>query len=125
MDIYEEIIEKARAMVQGGVTEGQEEALREMCRAAQFELEGRLREEVSVEAIHAQFVRAAATLALSLYLGLEADRGFSGFSAGSVRVEKRTGADVRASANSLRRQAELMLTGYLSDGGFSFRAVRA
>ncbi len=112
-------------MVQGGVPEGQEETLREMCRAAQFELLGRLRGEVTADSIQGQFIRAAATLALSLYLGLEADGGISGFTAGSVRVERQRGADLRAGAESLRRQAELMLTGYLSDGGFSFRAVRA
>jgi hypothetical protein len=112
-------------MVRAGVPPEQEECLREMCRASQFELLGRLRGEVSPLEIQSQFVRASATLALSLYLGLEAGGELTGLSAGSLHIERQKSADLRTSVESLRRQAELMLAGYLSDGGFSFRAVRA
>lgn len=121
MNILEGIFEMAKVLVRSNLSESEESALKEMCAAAFHELSFRLRDDLSVDDIRDQFIRAAATLGLSLFVGVNADKAVK-FSAGSVNVEKRSGD---ASARSLRKQAELMLTGFLKDGGFAFRAVRA
>lgn len=124
MELEREVFELAKGMLgQLSGPEG-EKSLESMCAAAVDELKGRLRESVSVEDIEGSFVRAAATLALSLYIGAWSLSGVESFSAGSVSVKKKSASDSQAAALSLRRQAELMLMGYLTDSGFNFRAVR-
>jgi hypothetical protein len=124
-EIISEVFETAKMMFQGHLSSDAEELLREMCAGAAQELAARLKKGVSIEEIRAQFIRAAATLGLSNHIRLHNSSGdFSGFSAGSLRVDARGAREVDASANSLRRQAELMLMGLLSDGGFAFQAVK-
>lgn len=123
MTINDEILTKAKLLLKEQISSEEETVLAEMCDMACEELMGRFKKEVLLENIHNSFVRSAATLALAMLL--EAETGqVQSFSAGSVRVIRKDPAQVRASADSLRRQAELMLLGYLKDNGFGFRAVR-
>ena len=68
-------------------------------------------------------MRAAGVLAVALFIGLEYPSADS-FSAGSVTLKRRGAEATKNASQSLRNQAELMLTGYLKDGGFCFGAVR-
>lgn len=124
MELEQEVYEMAGVMLRQPVDGDGERALRGFCQAALDELGGRLRENVTPESIGGGFVRAAATLALSLYISAEAVSPAESFSAGSLSVRRRSSKSAAEAAVSLRRQAELMLTGYLRDSGFEFRAVR-
>lgn len=123
LEMRQEIFEKAKQVYREELPSGGEAALFEMSAAACRELLGRLREEVSLEAIQEEFIRAAAVLAVSLFLGLDCSEVDS-FSAGSLRLKRRSINGSRRAASSLRNQAELMLIGYLKDTGFCFKAVR-
>lgn len=123
-DICEEILRKAKPILGAELTALSEELLFEMCQAAHFELFSRLREDVSVNEIYEQYVRAAGILAVSLFLGLEPEKVES-FTAGNVTIRHRSERDKRESVGSLRAQAELMLLGYLQEREFRFKAVRA
>lgn len=124
MELEREVFELAKGMLGRPSAPEGDGALEGMCAAAVDELKGRLKEGVSTESLEGSFARAAATLALSLYIEAGSLSGVESFSAGSVHV-KRTGASAsQTAALSLRRQAELMLMGYLVDGGFDFRAVK-
>ena len=124
MELELEVFELAKGML--GQTPGpeREKSLEGMCACAVDELRGRLRESVAIEDMGGSFARAAATLALSFYIGAGCLSEAESFSAGSVSVKRRSASDAQTAAASLRRQAELMLTGYLTDSGFDFRAVR-
>ncbi|MEF9971339.1 MAG: hypothetical protein RSF77_02885 [Oscillospiraceae bacterium] len=124
MDLINEIFTKAKALMREELPAGTEGILREMCAAARDELSFRLKAGIGIADIHDSFVRAAGTLALSLYMGLEPEV-FESFSAGSISVKRQNRVSSGASVLALRRQAELMLMGYLEDQGFDFRAVRA
>lgn len=95
--------------------------LRAVCASAAAELEARLRAGVSSEDIKELFITAAGTLAVSMYMELSrAQKGsVSGFTAGKMSVQ--LGG---ASAASLRKSAETMLSAYLDPGGFEFTGVR-
>lgn len=123
MTINEEIFAKAMLLVKGELLKDEEAVLKEICAMACDELMGRLKEDVLLTDIHDSFVRSAGTLALAMFLEAETSQVQS-FSAGSVHVSRQNPAQIRASADSLRRQAELMLLGYLKDYGFGFKAVR-
>lgn len=122
MAIEQEIMEKAKMFIREELSAVQEELLFEMCLAANYELLLRLKEEISVEVIHEQFIRAAGALAASLYLEMD-DRAPERFTAGHVTVQR--SKTEKSVSEILRRQAELMLTGYIKDSGFGFKAVRA
>ncbi|MEG1490886.1 MAG: hypothetical protein RRY04_01180 [Oscillospiraceae bacterium] len=123
MDIDLEIFDKAKLLMKENLDARAEKLLKEMCVMARFELEKRLKSEISLVEIRDQFVRAAGALAVSLFIGLETSEVES-FSAGSVSVKKRGVVSAKASAESLRWQAELMLCGYLEDRSFDFRTVK-
>ena len=123
MEIKQEIFEKAKLVYKEELSASGEGALNEMCAAAYAELLSRLKDEVSADAIHEEFVRAAGVLAVALFIGLEYPSADS-FSAGSVTLKRRGAEATKNASQSLRNQAELMLTGYLKDGGFCFGAVR-
>ena len=123
MDINQEIFEKAKLIYKEELSTSAENALVEMCAAANNELMQRLKDGVSVGSIHDEFVRAAGILGIALFIGLDCS-SMDSFSAGNVTLKKRGDAAIRNASESLRNQAELMLTGYLKDGGFCFRAVR-
>lgn len=123
MDIKQEIFDKAKLVYKEELPTLAESTLFEMCAAAHDELIRRLKDGVSVDAIHDEFVRAAGVLGIALFIGLDCS-SIDSFSAGNVTLKKRGDAAIRNAYESLRNQAELMLTGYLKDGGFCFRTVR-
>ena len=124
MDIKQEIFEKAKLVCREQLSESAELILMEMCEAAYSELLSRLKEEASVDVIYDEFVRAAAVLGVALFVGLGTDSTDS-FSAGNVTLKKRGEAANQKLSESMRRQAELMLRGYLKDNGFFFGTVRS
>ena len=107
----------ALAKALGRVPQGQEEALEALCRAAQAQLAGRLREGVTPEDCGEAFDLACAWTALA---GLEAGGGVERFTAGSVSIQTGEGG---ARAAALRSQAEAVLAPWLAGGGFHFRGV--
>ena len=124
MELELEVFDLAKDMLGQSLGPEGERSLEGMCASAIDELKGRLRENISIENMERHFARAAATLALSFYIGAESLSREESFSAGSVSVRRRSAADTQAAVQSLRRQAELMLMGYLRDVGFDFRAVK-
>ncbi len=123
MDIKQEIFEKAKILYKEELSSSAESSLNEMCAAAYSELVLRLKDDVTVDAIHEDFVRAAGVLGVAMFIGLDCPTVDS-FSAGNVTLKKRGEAATKNTVESLRNQAELMLAGCLKDGGFCFRAVR-
>lgn len=123
MAISDEAFTKARLLVKEELSSEEETVLAELCAMACDELKGRLKEKVSISEIHDSFIRSAATLALAMFLETET-RQVQSFSAGSLRISRRDTGQARPSADLLRRQAELMLLGFLEDRGFGFKAVR-
>ena len=109
----------ARSM--GTVSESQQEVLEALCRAAETEMTGRLRDGVSPEDCGPAFVLGCAWLALA---GLAAGQygGVSAFTAGSVTIREESG-EGRERAAALRLQAETVLGPYLKDRGFLFQGV--
>ena len=63
---------------------------------------------------------AAGMLALSMYIAASGSREVTAFKAGNLSVERARG---ESAADSLRRQAELLLGGYLEDQGFAFQCI--
>ena len=124
MDINEEIFQRAKVLMRGELKAEAEPALEEMCLAAYSELSVRLKDGIYIEKVREQFVRAAAILGLSMFI--ESDpNSVEAFFAGNVRVKKQNAAVSIGSASALRKQAELMMIGFLKERSFSFRAVRA
>ena len=63
---------------------------------------------------------AAGMLALSMYIAASGAGGVTAFRAGNLSVEMAGG---ESAADTLRRQAELLLSGYIEDQGFAFRCI--
>ena len=118
--MYEDDIYRFASGALGGAET--EDVLTALCQAAAGELLSRLREGVDVESIRGSFVTAAGLLALSLYMVAEGSGGVSAFRAGELSVSY--GGGRKASADSLRRQAETILAAYLQDQGFAFQGVK-
>ena len=97
-----------------------ETVLQSLCAAASAQLLARLKEEVDREAIRSEFVMAAGMLALSMYIAASGSGEVTAFKAGNLSVERRGG---ESAADALRRQAELLLSGYIEDQGFAFRCI--
>ena len=97
------------------------ELLTAMCAAAASELEARLREGVSVQALGSTFQIAAGVLAVSMYCAVWQPEQVKSFKAGNVSVDYGGG---KATPESLRSVAEAMLAAYLKDRGFDFMGVR-
>ncbi len=87
-------------------------------------MESRLREGVSPDDIGELFITAAGMLALSMYIEVGAADDAAGVKAGNVTVSRRGAREGIASAASLRREAEAMLSAFLKDRGFGFVGVR-
>ena len=92
-----------------------------MCAAAASELEARLREGVSPEALGSTFNIAAGVLAVSMYCAVEHPERIRSFHAGSVSADY---GDGTVTPESLRNAAETLLAAYLKDRGFDFLGVR-
>ena len=63
---------------------------------------------------------AAGMLALSMYIAVSGSGEVTAFKAGNLSVEMAGG---ESAADALRRQAELLLSGYMEDQGFAFRCI--
>lgn len=111
---------EALAFAQAGLgSAGEDKMLEGLCAAACSELLGRLKQGVEPESIKDSFAVAAGVLALSMYTALGGGRAIS-FRAGNLAV---TQAGEKVSAESLRQQAEGIMSAYLADQGFEFRSV--
>ena len=88
--------------------------------AAEEELLFRLKKDVDVKSIEQLFIAAAAMLAASMYAGA-AGQEVKAYTAGEVSVEYSGSA--AADSEALRKRAELILAGYITDGGFEFMGV--
>lgn len=124
MAISDEAFLKAKQLAREDISPENEAVLAEMCAASSAELSSRLKDGVSLDYIHDSFVRSAATLGLAMYLELDTTQ-IQSFSAGSVRVSRRSPEQARSGAQALRSQAELMMIGYLNDPSFGFKAVKS
>ncbi len=113
--MQEEILTLARTLSGGG--EDEETALALLCKAAEKEWTGRLREGVGLEECREAFLCAAALFAAA---GLTAGRGELRFTAGDVSVTETEGGK---SAEALRREAERLMEPYVT-AAFRFRGVR-
>ena len=123
MEIKQEIFEKAKIVYKEELSTSEASALNEMCAAAYSQLLSRLKDGISVDTIHDEFIRAAGMLGIALFIGLDCPP-FDSFSAGNLTLKKRGDASAKDTAASLQNQAELMLAGYLRDDGFYFGTVR-
>ncbi len=123
MSINDEILEKAKILVRQTLSDDDSALLAEKCIQAGDELSARLKDDVTAQSVQACFVRAAAALAVALYIETDT-RQFDGFSAGAVSVTGRDPRQTKEAADALRRQAELMMIGFLKDRGFCFKAVK-
>ena len=63
---------------------------------------------------------AAGMLALSMYIAASGSGEVTAFKAGNLSVEMAGG---ESAADALRRQAEMLLSGYIEDRGFAFRCI--
>lgn len=119
----EDIMAKAVQLMGGELNEASERVLLTLCDAAANELERKLKNKVSREELGESFVTAAGMLAIALCMELENSGGeISSFRAGNISATLREGG-VNASAASLRKAAENMLSAYLDVGGFGFVGV--
>jgi len=115
--IEEEIFALAKKL--GQVPE-EDERLRVLCRGAEAELRGRLRDGVSPRDCGDAFLLAGAWLALA---GLAAgqESRVERFTAGDVSVQMEGCAGAPARQAALQRQARRIMAPYLQDEGFAFR----
>jgi hypothetical protein len=117
--IASDVQARAEALLGGGADAEKRTALGAVCPSALAQLTARLLDGMTPEDVGDVFVTACAMLALSMCA--ESGSGdISSFSAGSVSVTKRRGG----TAAAMRCQAEELLRGYISDGGFAFTGVR-
>ena len=105
----------------GELGQDKQQALQNLCKAAEAELCSRLLPGVDPAQCEQSFVCAAAWIALSNLAAGNRSDGISTFSAGEMSVSKSTGADT--AANCLRTQAELIMAPYTGDH-FSFMGVK-
>ena len=113
----EEIVGFAKELGGGEIPET---VLETLCKAASAQLLARLKEDVDRDAIRSQFVMAAGMLALSMYIAASGAGEVTAFKAGNLSVEMAGG---ESKADALRRQAELLLGGYIADQGFAFQCI--
>lgn len=113
----EKIVAMAKVL---GAGEEQAELLSVLCQAAQRELEGRLKPELTPEDCESAFVPAAAWMALAWLNTGTGGEGISSFTAGDVTIRREGGRETA----SLLEQAERLMAPYVVDGGFFVQGVR-
>ena len=120
-----DIKEKAVTLMGASLREGGEEVLEAVCKAAEIEIKGKLRSNVSVEDLGELYITAAGILAIALYTELSdsAEGGINSFAAGNLSVSLSDSGGIKASASSLRKMAENMLSEYLKGTDFCFMGV--
>ena len=90
------------------------------CQAAQRELEGRLRPELTPEDCESAFVPAAAWMALAWLNTGTGGEGITSFTAGDVTIRREGGRESAV----LLDQAQRLMAPYVRDREFSFLGVR-
>ena len=111
-DIY------AAASLYTQVESGEEEALMQLCAAAEQRLKKSLLQGVSVEEIYESFICAAGMLAAADFRCIKAGSDVKSFSAGPVSVTR----DDTESVSRLREQAAMVLAPWCQDA-FRFLGV--
>ena len=106
----------------GHVDDGQQAALEALCRAAETEVTGRLRDGVSPEDCGPAFILGCAWMALAGLAGGQYGGGTE-FTAGSVTIREADCVQDRERSAALRLQGETVLGPYLKDRGFLFQGV--
>lgn len=121
----QEIVDVAAAFAGRTLTDGEGEVLSILCGGALDQWRSRLREGVTEEACRELLVVASAWTALAAMTGArEAGQPTpSSFTAGDLSVTAGGAVDGNACAESLRRQAELVMLPYIQDGAFAFLEV--
>ena len=119
--MHEKILTLAKAIVRPA--EEEEALLDALCTAAEAELTGRLREDVSPEDCGA-FPCAAALLAAAGLLPCRDGGDVERFTAGEVSLQTGGNGGLCAAAGLLRRQAAALMAPYLADDSFAFAGVR-
>lgn len=120
-----DIKEKAKSLLGNSLRNGGEEVLEAVCEIAAAEIKSKLRSGVSEESIGETYVTAAGILAIALYMELSdsSEGGINSFSAGNVSVSLSGAEGIKASASSLRKTAESMLSAYIKCSDFCFLGV--
>lgn len=111
----EEIVELAMAL--GQRTEADRARMTALCRAAELELEGRLRDGLRCEDCGRAFPTAAAWMALAA----DGEENVESFTAGDLTIR---GAEGTQQSRERRALAERLMAPYLKDEGFCFQGVR-
>lgn len=88
---------------------------------AEAEIISRLRPGVAAADIAGRFVAAGALLALAVHMAVSSADGVTAYSAGNMSVS--LVGNGASCADTLRRQAEAVLQGCVSDDGFAFMGV--
>ena len=122
MTLEEEIYEAAQKAALPGADAA---ILQRLCRAAQAQLEGRLREGVTVEACKDAFVCAAAFTALSVLMtqGQALGGSVESFTVGDISV-KPAHETVAGTAEGYLARAEALMRPFCKPRGFAFLGVR-
>ena len=119
--MIDEIFDFAKTV--GQVSAEEEGVLLSLCRAAETELSGQLKEGCAAENCRGAFVIAAAWLALAgLCVSRQSGESISAWTAGDVSVRGRENAGEQAAV--YRAQARRLMAPYIEDGEFAFRGVR-
>lgn len=119
--MHERILKLASAISQAAA--GEEELLEALCTAAEAELSGRLRKELTPEQCQDTFFCAAAMLAAAGMLACRESVGAEQFTAGDVSLKLGGSGACEASA-LLRRQASALMAPYCGDDAFAFVGVK-
>ena len=112
-----EIAEQAAALAGCGTAQA-----KPMAAAACARIRSLLKSGVEPETCRAELVSAGTLWTLSLLAAAGTGTDVSAYSAGDVRVQRRSASEAAAGAAALRRQAEDILAPYLKSG-FAFVGV--
>lgn len=110
MTLQEQVF--AQAVLLSGETVENQALLQLFCNSAVAGLQAQLREGITVEACHADFVAAASLLALAAMSEAETMHQPEQFQVGDLTIKQGTGS---VAAQCLRRQAQMILYPYLQD----------
>ena len=119
MTLTEKIVAQARILIQDMDDEQNLPMLELLCKAAETQLKGKLRTGLTAEDCAADFVAAAALLAVAAMTELDEVAQMDMVTVGDLTMRKKS-AD--AAACCLRFQADLLMAPFMADG-FAFVGV--
>lgn len=121
--MHETILTLARTL--SGARDTEASLLELLCTAQEQAWSERLREGITAEVCREAFCCACAFSAVAdLMTGRVGEGGVTSFKAGEVSVKKDGASEAGFAADSLRRQAERLMTPYVCEDAFCFRGVR-